>query len=190
MPFVPEPWLTTDRLELRRFVPADYDFLLALHTDPQVADQIGGVRTPDEVQKLLDHRILAYYEEHPGLGAWCTSLRGSKERIGLHLVNHIQGESLVQVGYVLARPFWGRGYATEMARALLDYAYRTLALPEINAITNLTNTASQRVLLKCGLERRGERSFAHPAYASAGPLAWFASDRESWLRLRGGKSGT
>ena len=73
------------------------------------------------------------------------------------MLNHIQGETDMQVGYALFTDFWGRGYATEMAMALLRYGYGTLGLPQINAITDRGNTASQQVLLKAGLERNGER---------------------------------
>jgi hypothetical protein len=47
-------------------------------------------------------------------------------------------------------------------------------------MANLGNIASQRVLEKIGLERRGERAFSHPAYAAEGPMAWFERDAESW----------
>ncbi|MNC93002.1 hypothetical protein D3C83_95350 [compost metagenome] len=48
-------------------------------------------------------------------------------------------------------------------------------------MANLDNYASQNVLLKIGLHRNGERAFPHPAYAAAGPMAWFERDREDWL---------
>jgi [ribosomal protein S5]-alanine N-acetyltransferase len=103
----------------------------------------------------------------------------------MDLLNHIQGESFIQVGYLLFPEYWGRGYATEMATAVVRYGYGELALPQIVAITNLANVVSQRVLQKAGLERKGERSFAHPSYAAQGPLAWFESDAESWLARHG-----
>ena len=93
--------------------------------------------------------------------------------MGLHLLNHIQGESIVQVGFILAKPAWGRGFATEMALALLRYGFTDLALPRIVGIAAQSNLASQHVLSKIGLERHGERAFSHPAYASQGPMAWF-----------------
>ena len=112
---------------------------------------------------------------------WATLERATGAIAGFHALNHIQGETIVQVGYALFTEFWGRGYASEMCMALLRHGYGTLALPEINAITDRGNTASQHVLLKAGLERRGERFFPHPAYAPAGPMAWFESRREPWL---------
>ncbi|MCC6990478.1 MAG: GNAT family N-acetyltransferase, partial [Acidobacteria bacterium] len=58
--------------------------------------------------------------------------------------------------------------------------FADLGLPQICAITNPGNIASQRVLLKAGLTRRGERSFAHPNLAGAGPMAWFETARDTW----------
>jgi [ribosomal protein S5]-alanine N-acetyltransferase len=125
-------------------------------------------------------RILRYYASHPGLGIWATHDRATGECLGMHLLNHIQGETDIQVGYVLFQHAWGRGVATEMTRALLNYGFHDLRLPQIVAITDLANVASQRVLTKAGMTRRGERAFAHPAYAAQGPLAWFECNQSEW----------
>ena len=130
---------------------------------------------------MLAVRILAYYDEHPGLGIWVTTERHSGVPIGFHLLNHIQGETIIQVGYGLARRAWGRGYATEMASAVLRYGFTELGLPKIVGMANTANHASLRVLEKVGLVRNGERAFPHPAYADQGPMAWFERTREDWL---------
>jgi [ribosomal protein S5]-alanine N-acetyltransferase len=139
---------------------------------------------------MLRERMLDYYALHPGLGVWLTEERATGAPIGFHLLNNIQGETDIQVGYVLDKACWGKGYATEMCRALLRYGFAQLRLPRIVAITDLPNLASQRVLLKCGLHRNGERAFAHPAYRGE-PLAWFERDAAGWLAgdaLFGGRS--
>ena len=176
-----ERWLETERLALRRFTPDDLDTLARLHADPDVTRYLGGVKDRATTEAQMRTRILDYYDQHPGLGVWATIERATGAVAGFHVLNHIQGETELQVGYALFTDFWGRGYATEMTTALLDYGYGTLRLPQINAITDLGNTASQRVLLKAGLVRNGERAFAHPAYAASGPMAWFESYRDSWL---------
>lgn len=173
-------WLTTGRLGLRRFTPADLDWLAALYSDADVARHLGGVKSRSESQAFLDTRILDYYDEHPGLGIWVTVERPTGARVGFHLLNHIRGESIIQVGYALEKSAWGAGFATEMAEAVLRYGFLDLKLPRIAGMTDLNNHASQRVLLKIGLERRGERAFPHPDYASAGPMAWFERDRQDW----------
>lgn len=171
----------TERLEVRRFAPDEGDLLARLHRDERVMRYAGGVQTPEKTRETFAKRVLAYYDENPGLGIWATIERATGACVGLHLLNNIQGEADLQVGYLLYPEYWGKGYATEGALAVLRHGYGTLALPQIAAITDLDNADSQRVLLKAGLRREGERTFAHPAYAAAGPLAWFVSARDAWL---------
>ena len=174
-------WLETARCGLRRFTPDDRDWLCDLYADEEVTRYLGGVRTPAQVDELLQTRILEYYDAHPGLGIWMTIERATGARLGFHLLNNIQGESIIQVGYSLTRAAWGRGFATEVAAAVLRYGFVDLGLPRIAGMANLGNVASQRVLEKIGLERRGERAFPHPAYAAEGPMAWFERAADAWI---------
>lgn len=175
------PLLVTPRLALRRFREDDLEFLCRLNADPQVTRHTGGTKDRAQTEQMLRVRVIDYYAANPGLGIWATIERDSGRCVGLHLLNHIQGETLIQVGYQLMPGAWGKGYATEMAVAVVRYAFKVMALPRIVAITDLPNVASQRVLLKAGLQRHGERAFAHPAYAPQGPLAWFERDARDWL---------
>ena len=177
----PRYWLHTERCGLRRFTIEDRNWLRELYADPDVTRYLGGVKSAAQADDLLQTRILGYYEAHPGLGIWMTEERSTGTRLGFHLLNHIQGESIIQVGFTLTRPAWGRGFATEVASAILRYGFVDLALPRIAGMASLGNLASQHVLQKIGLERRGERSFPHPAYAGEGPLAWFERERDAWL---------
>ncbi len=173
--------LLTGRLSLRRFTLDDLDTLDRLGSDPRVTEFLGGVKSRSATDAMLRTRILEYYDQHPGLGIWATVERASGQCVGFHVLNHIQGETDIQVGYALFTDAWGKGYATEMTKRLLRYGFETLRLPVIAAITNLGNTASQRVLLKAGLRRNGERLFTHSVYADEGPMAWFEVDRDAWL---------
>ena len=181
-------WLTTARLGLRRFTPDDLDWLADLYADDEVTRYLGGTKSRLMVARMLDERILGYYDVHPGLGIWMTVERATGARVGFHLLNHIQGEAIVQVGFALPKPSWGRGFGTEMADAVVRYGFVDLALPRIAGMASLDNVASQRVLLKIGLHRHGERAFLHPAYAAQGPMAWFERDRDDWRRERGGST--
>lgn len=176
-----EPWLETERLSLRRFVPADFEWLCELYDDPDVTRYLGGRQAPHRVQEMLRTRFLDYYDSHPGLGIWLTTERSTQNRVGFHLLNNIQGETIIQVGFALAKPAWGQGYGTEMARAVLQHGFNTLRLPHIVGMASLANVASQRVLEKIGLRRNGERAFPHAAYAAEGPMAWFERSRVEWL---------
>jgi [ribosomal protein S5]-alanine N-acetyltransferase len=173
-------WLTTGRLGLRRFTPADGEWLAGLYRDPDVTRYLGGVKNRSQVEDMLSTRILNYYDEHPGLGMWVTEERATGVAVGFHLLNHIRGESIIQVGYTLATAAWRQGYATEMAKAILRYGFVDLNLPRIVGMASLGNQASQRVLEKIGLERRGERAFPHPDYAAEGPMAWFEREAAEW----------
>jgi RimJ/RimL family protein N-acetyltransferase len=139
------------------------------------------VKSPAEIAAMLESRILRYYDRHPGFGIWLTVEKATGTRLGFHLLNNIQGESIIQIGYTLTKEAWGRGFATEVAFAVLHYGFVDLHVPRIVGMASLGNIASQRVLEKIGLERRGERAFSHPAYAAEGPLAWFERDAQGWL---------
>lgn len=176
-----EYWLRTERLALRRFTSGDLDWLAAFYSDQDVVRFLGGMRNRARTEELLQERILRYYDEHPGMGIWMTVERTSGSPIGFHLLNHIRGETIEQVGFGLLKSAWGRGFATEMAAEVLRYGFVDLRLPRIAGIANLQNFASQRVLQKIGLHRQGERAFAHPAYAGEGPMAWFEREAADWL---------
>lgn len=173
--------VTTARLRLRHFTPDDLELLCRLHSDPRVMRYAGGVRTRAQVEALLQDRILGYAQQNPGLGVWATVEKESGRCVGIHLLNNVHGQTDIQVGYLLFPEHWGKGYATEMCRAVLRYGFAVRRLAQIVAITDLANTDSQHVLLKCGMERHGERLLPHPNYAASGPLAWFQRDREDWL---------
>lgn len=178
----PHDTLSTERLVVRRYTAGDLDLLVRLQSDPRVMRFTGGPIDRAKSEEMLRARILAYYDEHPGLGIWATHERSTGAYIGMHLLNHMRDEPHIQVGYVLLVEHWGRGYATEMALRLLRYGFVELGLPRIHAITDLPHIDSQRVLLKIGL-RRGEDRVV-PAYGSA-PLAWFERDAADWLAERG-----
>lgn len=182
----PAPWLLTERLALRRFTPDDADWFARLYADPEITRFLGGPKTRQQADNLLLTRAIDYYDVHPGLGLWVTTERSSGDRVGFHLLNNVEGETVIQVGYVLVESAWGKGFATEMAEALLRHGFVDLGLPAISGMASLDHVASHRVLEKIGLERRGERAFRHPMYAKAGPLAWFEREADAWLASRAG----
>ena len=181
---VSDYWLTTERLALRSFTRDDLDWLVSVYADPDVTRYLGGPKDRDKTEEMLDVRILEYYQAHPGLGVWMTVDRSSGQPVGFHLLNHIHGESIIQIGFTLVKAAWGNGFGTEMAAAVLRYGFADLSLPSIAGIANLENVASQRVLQKIGLHRRGERVFPHPNLASQGPMAWFQRNAADWLAER------
>ena len=86
----------------------------------------------------------------------------------------ILGQPEIEIGYRLARPFWGRGYATEAALAVREYSFNVLCLPRLSALIDPQNAASLRVAQKAGMIYTGEvllEAYTHPdhVYALANP---------------------
>lgn len=176
----PEETLRSERLSLRRITRDDLDLLVRLHDDPRVMRYAGGVLDRAGSEALLQSRILDGYAQHPGLGVWATIERATGDCVGIHNLNPLYGQRDIQVGYMLYPEYWGLGYATEMTVALLRHGFTALGLPRIVAITGLPNYASQHVLQKAGLERKGQRVLSHPRYAGE-PMTWFERDADAWL---------
>jgi RimJ/RimL family protein N-acetyltransferase len=153
---LPAPWLETLRLELRTFVPADFDELCRLDRDPRVMKYIadGKPSSRDEVGERLA-RFIRYPALYPDLGAWRASRRDTGAFIGWFCLKYAGKSADVEVGYRLLPGAWGRGFATEGAQALVDYGFDDLGLHRIIGVTHPGNKASQRVLMKAGLEDAG-----------------------------------
>lgn len=148
-------FLETRRLVLRRFVAADIEHLVELDSDPEVMRYLsGGAPTPREaIESSILPRFLASYEKHAGLGFWAAINSDSHDFVGwfgLH-PNDSAAAGDLELGYRLRREFWGRGYATEGARALLEVGFLTFGATRIFAATYQDNLASRRVMEKLGM---------------------------------------
>lgn len=145
-------WLTTRRLALHEIAAEHANELHELDSDPRVMRYIGNGRlsTREQVDDAI-RRIPRIYALYPGLGTWRATRRDGGEFIGWFALKYIPRTAEVEVGYRLRFPAWGRGYATEGARALVEYGFDDLGLYRIIGVTHPDNAASQRVLQKAGL---------------------------------------
>ena len=152
----PAPWLETMRLDFRQFVPEDYDDLFRLGSDPKVMRYIGtGKPLSHEGVARVMGRILGYDALYPDLGYWYASRRDSGAFIGWFSLKYAGKSPDIEVGYWLLPDAWGHGFATEGAQALVDYGFDDLHLDRIIGVTHRDNKASQKVLMKAGLEDVG-----------------------------------
>ena len=152
----PAPWLETLRLELREFVASDFDELHRLASDPRVVRYIADGRPfAREKTAAMLARIVRNYAIYPDLGAWYATRRDNGAFVGWFSLKYAGTSRDVEIGYWLLRDAWGRGFATEGASALRAYGFDTVGLDRIIGVTHPDNRASQRVLLKIGLEDRG-----------------------------------
>jgi RimJ/RimL family protein N-acetyltransferase len=146
----------TERLALREFGRDDVDELLRLDSDPRVMRYIAdGKATPRaEIERALP-RIARTYALYPGCGTWRASRRDTGAFVGWFTFKYVPRTVDIEVGYRLLFEAWGRGFATEGARALVDHGFSALGLHRIIGVTHPDNVVSQRVLMKCGLRDAG-----------------------------------
>ena len=124
-------------------------------------------------------RYVRCWEEH-GLGMFGVRLRDEPLPVGWAGLQPLSGTDEIEVGYAFGRSAWGRGYATEVASAVVQWGFETLGLERIVAVASPENTASRRVMDKLGMRYEGMRpgsgqdsvyySLTLPAFARAAPL--------------------
>ena len=148
-------FLETPRLILRRFTADDVDLLVDLDSDPEVMRFItGGRATPlDEVRDEVIPAYLEYYARFAGFGFFAVHEKSSGAFIGWFHFRPRRNDppDNVELGYRLRRSAWGKGYATEGARALVRKGFTELGVRRVYAEGMAVNTASRRVMEKAGL---------------------------------------
>jgi RimJ/RimL family protein N-acetyltransferase len=162
----------TARLVLRHFRISDLEAMLILFGDAEVMRYGDGAQSPQWVRSWLRRRLDEAHQ-HSGIGPWAVIEKASSETIGycgLFYFPDINGQAETEIGYRLARPFWGRGYATEAARAVRDYAFSTLGISRLITIIDPHNVASIRVAEKIGMRYEQDVIFdgyTHPDHVYA-----------------------
>jgi RimJ/RimL family protein N-acetyltransferase len=148
--------LETERLVLRRLTPADLDDLHQMLGDPEVMKFYPSVKTRDESQVWLN-RILEHYEKN-GVAFWGALLKTSGDLVGqIGLLQHrIPEVPELEIGYLLKRRFWHRGFAREGAAACRDFAFGALDQQRVVSMIDPRNQPSIRVAQSIGMsfERR------------------------------------
>lgn len=171
---------------LRRFTAADADDLVALYSDPQVMRYItGGQATPREVIETETlPRFLGYYRRFARLGYWAAEERASGAFVGWFELVPLEDAhpEEVELGYRLAPSAWGKGYATEGSRALVDLAFTEIGVQRVVATTMAVNTASRRVLEKVGMNyvETVHQAYADPIDGAEHGDVSYALDRSDW----------
>ncbi len=186
----------TDRILLRRFVEADLDWLAALHGDPAVMRYIDDGRpVPRSVvaAETLPGILHEYAELPDRLGYLAATDRASGVPLGWFGLGPPSSSGLehatsgtAELGYRLFPAVWGRGYATEGARALVRLAFTELGVERVVGTTMTVNAASRRVLDKAGLSLVRTFYLRWPEYlagAEYGDVEYVIT-RQAWLRMR------
>ncbi|GAT34439.1 protein N-acetyltransferase, RimJ/RimL family [Terrimicrobium sacchariphilum] len=154
--------IETDRIRLRQWREEDFAPFAALTADPEVMRYFPATLSEEESSAYAQrcHDLIA----ERGWGFWAAEEKQSGEFIGF-LGLHIPTAPLpfmpcVEIGWRLARKWWGKGFATEGARGALEFGFRELDLDSIVSFTALVNTRSEAVMKRLGMQR--EATFEHP----------------------------
>ncbi len=165
--------LETPRLFLRKWQEKDRVSFAGLNADPEVMRYMGSLLTRAQSDSLIDSLMVLINQD--GIGFWALERKDDGAFIGFTGLAPVEPGKLpcapaVEAGWRLARPFWGRGYATEAARASLAHGFGILGLNEIVAFTAVHNNRSRAVMERLGMHHDPADDFDHPALVEGHPL--------------------
>lgn len=157
--------IETAGLRLRPLVDADIEPWVALLTDPAVMEYV----SPSVPSRATAEAAFAHYRQlltNKGYGWWAIELKHGAAFAGVILLQDVTFPAAVipavEVGWNLLPAYWGKGIASEGARAALDYAFTVLKLDEVVAITTAGNVRSRRVMERLGMTHDPADDFDHP----------------------------
>jgi ribosomal-protein-alanine N-acetyltransferase len=163
--------LRTPRLLLREWRDDDIAPFAVMSADPEGMRYL---RSLDRAgAEAWVARMRAHFEEH-GFGNFVVELPGEASFIGVVGLNWVRWNlaftPAVEAGWRLARPYWGKGYALEAARAAIDDGFGRIGLDEIVAYTVPANRASWTVMHRLGMTRDPAEDFDHPSFRVGHPM--------------------
>lgn len=180
----------TDRLILRRWAPGDLEHWLTHLNTEEVTDHLGGIR-PVEAATERFNAMCAEWDErgHSFLAVESLASGEFLGACGLTLINapaapsELQGA--VQIGWIFRIEAWGKGYATEAARAAIALAFERCGIEQVYAQTTDRNPASRTIMEKLGMGRRLDLDYHDPDYpARDNPTIIYAIDNAGWRRFQ------
>ncbi len=170
--FMHKVYIQTERLLLRQWEEADLEPLAALNIDPRVMEFFYTTRSREETKAIVE--AMTGLIDRRGWGFWAVSLIETDEFIGFIGIDEVPMNMpfapAVEIGWRLAYDYWGKGYATEGAKACLQFGFEKLGLKEIVSFTTTNNLRSRRVMEKTGMQRNPSDDFDHPKVPSGHPL--------------------
>jgi RimJ/RimL family protein N-acetyltransferase len=171
------PELETERLRLRNWRDEDVDELAAIVGDPEVMryvrEPLSHAQAGSEIVRFRAHW------SRWGFGHWAVEERATGRLLGrvglLHHPDWLLDRGNVEVGWILARPAWGRGLAQEGGREALRFGFQARGIERIISITRPDNHRSIRVMEKLGLARSGETNWR------GHDVVWYSARGDDWL---------
>jgi 3-dehydroquinate dehydratase/shikimate dehydrogenase len=182
--------IKTARLTLRPWLKEDLEPFAKLNADPRVMEYFPKLKSRQESDQTA-LKMQAHIDKD-GWGFWAASLNQTDQFIGFIGIEHVDFTAhftpAVEIGWRLAFEYWGKGYATEGAKASLKYGFETLNLQEIVSFTAMQNMRSRRVMEKLGMHHDSKDDFDHPKLSENHPLrrhVLYRLKKEEWKNSHG-----
>lgn len=165
-------YLETERLLLRNWLQSDRDLFREIFSDPKVMEFFPYRRTYEEADEIMT-RVTALTEDN-GIGFFAVALKDTNEPMGfcgLSATNLAPAlpAGVIEIGWRLATRYWGNGYVTEAAHALLDFGFNIKGYDEIVSFAVASNSRSTAVMERIGLRRDAAGDFDHPRVPDTHP---------------------
>jgi RimJ/RimL family protein N-acetyltransferase len=144
--------IETARLKLRSFTPDDLNDLSEIRSDPDVMKYLGSGK-PESIDQSRTalNKILAHWEKH-GFGRWAAIDKARDKLIGWCGLSYLENTKDVEIGYGMAKSYWGKGLTSEAAAAVIKAGFEDLGLDHIVAVAWPENLASRRVMDRLGMK--------------------------------------
>lgn len=179
------PILQTKRLLLRPWKESDLAPFAKLNADPKVMEFFPNTLSRKESDALV--KKFQEENEEQGYGYWAIEVPNLAEFIGFVGLKYWNLETnfapCVDIGWRLDSSHWGRGYATEGARRVLQYGFEEIKLTEIVSMATTGNERSQNVMRRLGMTTDPNENFEHPRVPRGDPLSWrvlYRLSAEEW----------
>lgn len=184
--------IETTRLILRSWHEEDLEPFAQLNADARVMEYFPSILSREESEKMAKN-MQAKIEEW-GYGLWAAVLKENHRFIGFIGLNNLDQTSFpthfsptVEIGWRLAFEYWGKGYASEGAKAALQYGFEELNLSEIVAFTTIQNQRSKAVMERIGMHHDPKDDFNHPKLPENHPLSkhvLYRLKKKEWQMIR------
>ena len=183
--------IETERLYLRQWQASDFATFADMNADPEVMQYFPKLLTP-RVSDIIANKCQQLIADN-GWGLWAVSLKVDEENsgdfigfVGLNDTHaNMSFAPAVEIAWRLSKEHWGQGYATEAARASLNFAFTELGLEEVVSFTAVINKRSQLIMQRIGMTDTQD-NFYHPALKSTHPLAehvLYKISRQQWENI-------
>ncbi|WP_379548611.1 GNAT family N-acetyltransferase [Qipengyuania sp. DSG2-2] len=176
--------LETERLILRQFGEGDVELHARYLNSPEIMKHIGGVRELHEIEAKQAKSTAGFARE--GFGFMLLIEKASGEPVGQAGMKRVDNPlapntGMHEIGWAIRPDRWRRGYAGEAVAAIIEWAFTRHGVPELVALTSLSNEASWRLMEKFGMARREDLDFDDPAYEpDDSPVIQYSLTQEQW----------